>query len=119
MDDDEAALLRQPPRDLAVESRDAIPARGRSECQRREAELLQCALRGRPFDHPDVQKNFGSYHDRALTGEVGAGKTTICRALLDHLDSRFSTEYRVVDQSASVEVKLLRRGGFAASLVPL
>jgi hypothetical protein len=23
--------------------------------QRREAELLQCALRGRPFDHPDVQ----------------------------------------------------------------
>lgn len=23
--------------------------------QQREAELLQCALRGRPFDHPDVQ----------------------------------------------------------------
>ena len=26
-----------------------------------------------------------------LTGEVGAGKTTICRALLEQLDSRFST----------------------------
>ena len=26
-----------------------------------------------------------------LTGEVGAGKTTLCRALLEHLDARFST----------------------------
>ena len=26
-----------------------------------------------------------------LTGEVGAGKTTLCRALLEHLDSRFAT----------------------------
>src|SRR5271154_6709031 len=26
-----------------------------------------------------------------LTGEVGAGKTTLCRALLDQLDSHFST----------------------------
>jgi len=26
-----------------------------------------------------------------LTGEVGSGKTTICRALLDHLDPRFKT----------------------------
>lgn len=26
-----------------------------------------------------------------LTGEVGAGKTTLCRALLEHLDGRFST----------------------------
>ena len=26
-----------------------------------------------------------------LTGEVGAGKTTLCRALLEQLDARFST----------------------------
>jgi len=26
-----------------------------------------------------------------LTGEVGAGKTTLCRALLDQLDAHFST----------------------------
>lgn len=26
-----------------------------------------------------------------LTGEVGAGKTTLCRALLEHLDGKFST----------------------------
>jgi len=26
-----------------------------------------------------------------LTGEVGAGKTTLCRALLEHLDSQYST----------------------------
>jgi general secretion pathway protein A len=26
-----------------------------------------------------------------LTGEVGAGKTTLCRALLEHLDNRYST----------------------------
>ena len=26
-----------------------------------------------------------------LTGEVGAGKTTLCRALLEQLDGRFST----------------------------
>src|SRR5579859_4324431 len=26
-----------------------------------------------------------------LTGEVGAGKTTLCRALLEHLDGNFST----------------------------
>jgi general secretion pathway protein A len=26
-----------------------------------------------------------------LTGEVGAGKTTMCRAMLEHLDTRFST----------------------------
>ena len=26
-----------------------------------------------------------------LTGEVGAGKTTLCRALLEHLDGRYST----------------------------
>jgi hypothetical protein len=34
-------------------------------------------------------------------------------------DKAFSTEYRVVDNSASVNVKMLRRGGFAASLMPL
>src|SRR6267154_5452846 len=26
-----------------------------------------------------------------LTGEVGAGKTTLCRALLEHLDERYAT----------------------------
>jgi general secretion pathway protein A len=26
-----------------------------------------------------------------MTGEVGAGKTTLCRAMLEHLDNRFST----------------------------
>ena len=26
-----------------------------------------------------------------LTGEVGAGKTTLCRAVLEHLDTRYST----------------------------
>jgi alpha-glucosidase len=34
-------------------------------------------------------------------------------------DSKFSTQYLVVDKSSSVDVKLLRRGGFAASLAPL
>ncbi|MCW8850922.1 MAG: glycoside hydrolase family 97 protein [Melioribacteraceae bacterium] len=33
-------------------------------------------------------------------------------------DKVFSTSYLVVDKSSSVEVKLLRRGGFAASLEP-
>jgi alpha-glucosidase len=32
-------------------------------------------------------------------------------------DSQFTTQYLVVDKSSSVDVKLLRRGGFAASLV--
>jgi general secretion pathway protein A len=26
-----------------------------------------------------------------LTGEIGAGKTTLCRALLEHLDGKYST----------------------------
>jgi hypothetical protein len=34
-------------------------------------------------------------------------------------DKEFATQYLVVDRSASVDVKLLRRGGFAASLVPM
>ncbi|MFL5745380.1 MAG: glycoside hydrolase family 97 catalytic domain-containing protein [Niastella sp.] len=34
-------------------------------------------------------------------------------------DKEFATQYMVVDRSASVEVKLLRRGGFAASLIPM
>jgi hypothetical protein len=34
-------------------------------------------------------------------------------------DKDFSTEYLVVDKTSAVEVKLLRRGGFAASLVPI
>ncbi|HEV8283119.1 MAG TPA: glycoside hydrolase family 97 catalytic domain-containing protein [Chitinophagaceae bacterium] len=34
-------------------------------------------------------------------------------------DKDFSTEYIVADKSGSVDVKLLRRGGFAASLIPL
>jgi alpha-glucosidase len=34
-------------------------------------------------------------------------------------DSKFATQYLVVDKSSSVSVKLLRRGGFAASLVPV
>jgi alpha-glucosidase len=34
-------------------------------------------------------------------------------------DSKFNTQYMVIDKSGSVDVKLLRRGGFAASLVPL
>ncbi len=34
-------------------------------------------------------------------------------------DSKFATQYLVVDKSSSVDVKLLRRGGFAASLVPV
>ena len=34
-------------------------------------------------------------------------------------DSKFTTQYIVVDKSSSVNVKLLRRGGFAASLVPV
>jgi hypothetical protein len=34
-------------------------------------------------------------------------------------DKDFATQYMVVDKSASVDVKLLRRGGFAASLVPM
>jgi len=34
-------------------------------------------------------------------------------------DSKFTTQYLVVDKSGSVDVKLLRRGGFVASLVPV
>ena len=34
-------------------------------------------------------------------------------------DKDFNTEYLVVDKSSSVNVKMLRRGGFAASLVPV
>lgn len=34
-------------------------------------------------------------------------------------DKDFATQYLVVDKSASVSVKLLRRGGFAASLTPI
>jgi hypothetical protein len=34
-------------------------------------------------------------------------------------DSKFDTRYMIVDKSGSVDVKLLRRGGFAASLVPV
>jgi hypothetical protein len=34
-------------------------------------------------------------------------------------DKDFDTQYMVVDKSSSVDVKLLRRGGFAASLVPV
>jgi alpha-glucosidase len=34
-------------------------------------------------------------------------------------DKEFSTQYMVVDKSSSVEVKMLRRGGFVASLKPI
>ena len=34
-------------------------------------------------------------------------------------DKVFATQYLVVDKSSSVDVRLLRRGGFAASLIPL
>ncbi|THU40520.1 glycoside hydrolase family 97 protein [Niastella caeni] len=34
-------------------------------------------------------------------------------------DKAFATQYMVVDKSASVDVTLLRRGGFAASLIPI
>ena len=34
-------------------------------------------------------------------------------------DSRFTTQYLVVDKSSSIDVKLLRRGGFVASLIPV
>jgi hypothetical protein len=34
-------------------------------------------------------------------------------------DKDFATEYKAVDKSSSVEIRLLRRGGFAASLTPM
>jgi alpha-glucosidase len=34
-------------------------------------------------------------------------------------DKKISTQYRVIDKSSSAEVKMLRRGGFAASLKPI
>lgn len=34
-------------------------------------------------------------------------------------DSKFTTQYMAVDKSDSIDVKLLRRGGFAASLNPI
>jgi len=34
-------------------------------------------------------------------------------------DKDFSTQYLVVDKTSSVDVKLLRRGGFVASLIPM
>ena len=34
-------------------------------------------------------------------------------------DKDFDTQYLVVEKSGSVDVKMLRRGGFAASLIPI
>ena len=34
-------------------------------------------------------------------------------------DSKLATQYLAVDKTSSVDIKLLRRGGFAASLIPL
>jgi hypothetical protein len=34
-------------------------------------------------------------------------------------DTKFTTQYMVVDKAGSVDVRLLRRGGFAASLIPI
>jgi len=34
-------------------------------------------------------------------------------------DKDFETNYMVVDKSSTIEVKMLRRGGFAASLIPI
>jgi len=34
-------------------------------------------------------------------------------------DKAFSTRYMVVDNSSTIDVKMLRRGGFAASLIPM
>jgi len=34
-------------------------------------------------------------------------------------DKAFNIQQQVVDQSTTIDVQLLRRGGFAASLVPL
>lgn len=34
-------------------------------------------------------------------------------------DTVFDVRYLVVDKNSSVDVKLLRRGGFAASLIPV
>jgi alpha-glucosidase len=34
-------------------------------------------------------------------------------------DKDFATQYMVVDKSGSIDVRLLRRGGFAASLIPM
>ena len=34
-------------------------------------------------------------------------------------DKAFKTQYFLVDKSSSIEVNMLRRGGFVASLVPL
>jgi alpha-glucosidase len=34
-------------------------------------------------------------------------------------DKDFATEYMVIDKSSSIDVKLLRRGGFVASLIPI
>lgn len=34
-------------------------------------------------------------------------------------DKNFTTQYLVVDRSSSIEVKMLRRGGFAAVLKPI
>lgn len=34
-------------------------------------------------------------------------------------DKDFDTQYRVVDKSGSVDVRMLRRGGFAASIIPV
>jgi hypothetical protein len=34
-------------------------------------------------------------------------------------DKEFSTQYLVVEKSSSIDVKLLRRGGFAAQLIPV
>jgi len=34
-------------------------------------------------------------------------------------DKDFKTEYTIVDKSTTIDVKLLRRGGFVASLKPI
>ncbi len=38
---------------------------------------------------------------------------------LSRSDQDFSVQYLVIDKASSVDVKLLRRGGFVASLIPV
>jgi hypothetical protein len=94
--------------------------------QRREAELLQCALRGRPFDHPDVQITllFGlpipglpptviveaAQSEQSNAGRERVVKARLCAAAQQLLDS----DTRVIDverlaEAAQVSVVTTRK----------
>ena len=98
--------------DNHVETAKAVVERGRkaadgisgAELQRREAELLQCALRGRPFDHPDVQITL-----LFSLPVPGLTPTVICEAP-QRPESNGGRELAVKERLCAAAQQLLERG---------